>query len=129
MMTDAIADMLTRVRNANTIERPAVDMPATKFKVNIAQVLKEEGFIIDYQIGMLVKDEQGHTTLQPATDMSVAHITLRVSEVWPRRGACDSSHSTRQPSRPSALLGTLGSQAGPRRPRYLRYQHEQGRDE
>ncbi len=78
MMTDAIADMLTRVRNANTIERPAVDMPATKFKVNIAQVLKEEGFIIDYQIGMLVKDEQGHTTLQPATDMSVAHITLRV---------------------------------------------------
>ena len=36
MMTDPIADMLTRIRNANSIERPFVDMPATKLKVAIA---------------------------------------------------------------------------------------------
>ena len=47
MMTDPVADMLTRIRNANRIERPAVDMPATQLKANIAQVLKDEGFILD----------------------------------------------------------------------------------
>ena len=49
MMTDSIADMLTRIRNANRIESPSVDMPSTKVKVTIAQVLKDEGFVIDYQ--------------------------------------------------------------------------------
>ena len=51
MMTDPIADMLTRIRNANSIERPATDMKATKLKASIAQVLKDEGFILDYQVG------------------------------------------------------------------------------
>src|SRR6516225_9019878 len=60
MMTDPISDMLTRLRNANRIERPAVDMPATKLKQNIAQVLKDEGFIVDYQLGEIAHDPQGH---------------------------------------------------------------------
>src|SRR5262245_43086697 len=51
MMTDPIADMLTRIRNANSIERPAAEMKATKLKTSIAQVLKDEGFILDFQIG------------------------------------------------------------------------------
>jgi small subunit ribosomal protein S8 len=51
MMTDPIADMLTRIRNANSIERPAAEMKATKLKTSIAQVLKDEGFILDYQVG------------------------------------------------------------------------------
>jgi small subunit ribosomal protein S8 len=51
MMTDPIADMLTRIRNANSIERPAAEMKATKLKANIAQVLKDEGFILDFQVG------------------------------------------------------------------------------
>jgi small subunit ribosomal protein S8 len=59
MMTDPIADMLTRIRNANRIERPAVDMPATKLKVNVAKVLQEEGFIHGYEVGELAKDEHG----------------------------------------------------------------------
>ena len=42
MMTDPISDMLTRIRNANRIERPVVDMPATRFKANVARVLKDE---------------------------------------------------------------------------------------
>jgi small subunit ribosomal protein S8 len=64
MMTDPIADMLTRIRNANRIERAAVDMPATNVKRSIAQVLKDEGFIIDYQVGAVVEDEQGHAAFQ-----------------------------------------------------------------
>lgn len=54
MMTDPIADMLTRIRNANSIERPAVEMPANGLKLSIAQVLKEEGFVLDFQLGQYV---------------------------------------------------------------------------
>jgi len=68
MMTDSIADMLTRIRNANRIERPAVDMPATKLKARVAQVLKDEGFILDYQVGAMVADEAGHETFTVKKD-------------------------------------------------------------
>ena len=78
MMTDSVADMLTRIRNANRIERPAVDMPASRLKINVAQVLKDEGFIYDYQVGLAAKDEQGHTTFNPDTDLGKAHVVLRV---------------------------------------------------
>ena len=64
MMTDPLADMLTRIRNANRIERPAVDMPATKLKVAVAQVLKDEGFILDYQVGRVGEDEHGASDLR-----------------------------------------------------------------
>jgi small subunit ribosomal protein S8 len=50
MMTDPIADMLTRIRNAVRIERPFVDIPASKIKVNIADVLKREGYVWDHEI-------------------------------------------------------------------------------
>ena len=50
MMTDPIADMLTRIRNANSIKRKLVSMPASKIKVGIAEVLKSEGFIAGYQV-------------------------------------------------------------------------------
>ena len=78
MMTDSIADMLTRIRNANRIERPAVDMPASRLKINVAQVLKEEGFIYDYQIGLLVKDEDGVKQWQQESDLSKPKVLLRV---------------------------------------------------
>lgn len=79
MMTDPLADMLTRIRNANRIERPAVDMPGTRLKANVAQVLKDEGFILDYQVGQLVPDEAGHATFQPlAAGASVPKAVLRV---------------------------------------------------
>jgi small subunit ribosomal protein S8 len=80
MMTDPIADLLTRLRNANRIERPIVEMPATRLKIRIAQVLKDEGYIHDYQVGRFVKDEQGHKEFKPQTDANLgeAHIVLRV---------------------------------------------------
>ena len=48
MMTDPIADMLTRIRNAVRIERPHVDMPFSKVKCGLADVLKREGYIWDW---------------------------------------------------------------------------------
>ncbi len=49
MMTDPIADMLTRIRNAVRVERPFVDMPISKVKRGVADVLKREGYIWDWQ--------------------------------------------------------------------------------
>lgn len=49
MMTDPIADMLTRIRNAVRVERPNVDMPLSKVKRGLADVLKREGYIWDWQ--------------------------------------------------------------------------------
>ena len=49
-MTDPIADMLTRIRNANQMRYIEVEVPASKIKVEIARILKEEGFISNYEI-------------------------------------------------------------------------------
>ncbi len=54
MMTDPVADMLTRLRNGGRAGHTKVDMPASKIKANICKVLKEEGFIRNFKI--LVKD-------------------------------------------------------------------------
>jgi small subunit ribosomal protein S8 len=49
-MTDPIADMLTRIRNANSANKDTVSMPASKKLVSIAKIMKEEGFITDFEI-------------------------------------------------------------------------------
>ena len=49
-MTDPIADMLTRIRNANTAKHDTVDVPASKIKTEIARILLDEGYIIAYEI-------------------------------------------------------------------------------
>lgn len=48
MYTDPIADMLTRIRNANIVSHQEVEMPSSKLKLELAKVLKEEGYITDY---------------------------------------------------------------------------------
>ena len=53
-MSDPIADMLTRIRNAQSVDKTAVTMPSSKLKVAIAQVLKDEGYID----GFAIKGEQ-----------------------------------------------------------------------
>jgi len=50
-MTDPIADMLTRIRNAQMIERATVEMPSSKVKIAIAKVLKDEGYIDGWKVG------------------------------------------------------------------------------
>jgi len=61
-MSDPIADMLTRIRNAQMVEKGAVSMPASKLKVAIAQVLKDEGYID----GFALKGEAGKSELEIA---------------------------------------------------------------
>lgn len=57
VMTDPIADMLTRIRNANQMRYETVEIPTSKLKVEIAKILKEEGFVRDYEL--VQKDVQG----------------------------------------------------------------------
>lgn len=56
-MTDPIADMLTRIRNANVMRHESVTMPSSNMKVHIAEILKEEGFINDFIVLGDVKKE------------------------------------------------------------------------
>lgn len=79
MMTDPIADMLTRIRNGSAVERPYVEMPATKVKVAIARVLVEEGFALGYRVGKMVADaESGASEFREATDLTQPHTVLQV---------------------------------------------------
>ena len=57
VVTDTIADMLTRIRNANQMRYQQVSVPASNLKVSLAKILKEEGFIEDYKL--VNEDVQG----------------------------------------------------------------------
>jgi len=59
-MTDPIADMLTRIRNAQSIGKTTVNMPASKLKMAIAQVLKDEGYVEDFAR----RDQDGKAELE-----------------------------------------------------------------
>lgn len=61
-VTDPIADMLTRIRNAQMTEKATVSIPSSKVKVGIAEVLKAEGYVKDYQ----VHENDGKPTLEIA---------------------------------------------------------------
>ena len=50
MNTDPIADMLTRIRNANIVSHAQVQMPSSNLKVELAKLLKEEGYIVNYEV-------------------------------------------------------------------------------
>ncbi len=81
-MTDPIADMLTRIRNANNIERPLVEMPATNLKAALAKVLLEEGFILGYRTGLYVETTAGNGTktkeFQELEKLGAPHAILQV---------------------------------------------------
>ena len=61
VVTDTIADMLTRIRNANVMHYQEVLVPNSKMKLEIAKILKDEGFIADYKV--LKEDVQGTIVL------------------------------------------------------------------
>lgn len=56
-MQDPLADMLTRIRNAQMVGKASVSMPSSKLKTNVAQVLKDEGYITDFGVSDTVKAE------------------------------------------------------------------------
>jgi small subunit ribosomal protein S8 len=112
MMTDPIADMLTRIRNANRIERPVVDMPATGLKQHIAEVLKEEGFILHYEVGQMVTNDQGQTHFQAQADYKGPKGVLRVYLKYGPEGEKVLRHVARA-SRPGRRLYRSHSQLRP----------------
>jgi small subunit ribosomal protein S8 len=112
MMTDPISDMLTRIRNACRIERPAVEMPSTRLKQNVAQVLKDEGFILDYQVGQMVRDEQGHKVFQVASDPKQPKAVLRLFLKYGPEGERVIRHIERA-SRPGRRLYRRSAQLRP----------------
>jgi len=61
-MTDPVADMLTRIRNANTAGHASVEIPASKMKKNIAEILVKEGYIRSYEL--IEDDKQGIIKVQ-----------------------------------------------------------------
>jgi small subunit ribosomal protein S8 len=60
MTTDPIADLLTRIRNGSRARHPRVDVPSSKLKVEIARILKDEGYITNFKVA----DEKGKRTLR-----------------------------------------------------------------
>jgi small subunit ribosomal protein S8 len=68
-MTDPVADMLTRVRNAGKARKEQVSIPASNLKIGVAQILKEEGYIKKYKVIRSAKNKQG-----------VLRLTLRYDE-------------------------------------------------
>ena len=69
-MGDPIADMLTRIRNANTAKHDTVDIPVSRMKLSIAQILQDEGYINKYEVVEDGKFKTIHITLKYAADKS-----------------------------------------------------------
>ena len=78
-MQDPIADILTRIRNGQAANKAAVDMPSSKLKVAIANVLKEEGFIEDFKV-------EGDT--KPELELTLKYFPVSYThlDVYKRQG-------------------------------------------
>ena len=90
MVTDPIADMLTRIRNAIMARHDSVNVPASKLKLGIARILKEEGFISDYTLvkgksSRLIKIQLKYTGAQSAL-LGLERVSKPSLRVYVRRG-------------------------------------------
>ena len=74
-MSDPIADMLTRIRNANTAKHDTVDIPASKIKISIAQILEKEGYIKKFEIVEAGEFKSIRVTLKYGQDKNEKIIT------------------------------------------------------
>jgi small subunit ribosomal protein S8 len=81
-MSDPIADMLTRIRNAQAAEKSSVSMPSSKLKVAIAKVLKEEGYIEDFA----VREAEGKPVLEIALKYYAGRPVIETIERVSRPG-------------------------------------------
>ncbi len=79
-MSDPIADMLTRIRNAQAAEKIATTMPSSKLKISIADVLKSEGYIEDYSVSSVDEKPQLQVTLKYFQGKSVIERIQRASK-------------------------------------------------
>ena len=123
-LTDPVADMLTRIRNAISARHQKVDIPASKLKLEIARILKEEGYISNFK----ATEEEGHKVLRiylkygnnnEAAISNVERVSRPGCRVYVRRteiprvlGGLGHQHSDHAPRRDDR---TPGAQAGSRR--------------
>lgn len=75
MMSDPIADMLTRIRNANTAKHDTVDVPASKMKISIAEILLKEGYIKNFELVEVGGFKNIHITLKYGKDKNTKIIS------------------------------------------------------
>ena len=75
MTSDPIADMLTRIRNSNTAKHDTVDVPGSKMKVSIAEILKKEGYIKDFEMIDVDGIKMIHITLKYGANKNEKIIT------------------------------------------------------
>ncbi|HVE75270.1 MAG TPA: 30S ribosomal protein S8 [Actinomycetota bacterium] len=90
-MTDPIADMLTRIRNANTASHDTVEIPASKLKLEIARILKDEGYIenfekVDGAKGPLIRIELRYGDDRSKTIHGVTRVSKPGLRVYARSG-------------------------------------------
>ncbi len=78
-MSDPIADMLTRIRNAQSVNKPTVSMPSSKLKTAIAGVLKDEGYIEDYAVQDVEGKPQLNISLKYYAGRPVIETISRIS--------------------------------------------------
>ena len=78
-MTDPLADMLTRIRNAGMVKFETVEMPLSKMKTGVAAILKKEGFINDYQV--VDSDTQGVLRIEMKYDQNNERIITNLKRV------------------------------------------------
>jgi small subunit ribosomal protein S8 len=81
MLTDPIADMLTRIRNAITVERPHVDIPTSKVKRGLADVLKREGYIWDWQEQQLESQPAKQLRLELKYGPNGEHVIQHIKRI------------------------------------------------
>ena len=74
-LSDPIADMLTRIRNANTAKHDSVEIPSSKIKVSIAEILKEEGYISDFEVKGEGANKTIVITLKYSNEKNTRHLT------------------------------------------------------
>ena len=111
-MSDPIADLLTRIRNAQMVAKPTVSVPSSKVKIAIAQVLKDEGYID----GFKVKTEAGKSELEIALKYYAGRPVIERIERVSRPGL-------------RVYKGQRRHSASPERPRRCDRHDPQGRDD
>ncbi len=78
-MTDPVADLLTRIRNAVLVKHPLVDLPSSKLKVAMVELLKKEGYIVDYRV--VEDDRQGRLQIRLKYDSKKNGVIQGLKEV------------------------------------------------
>ena len=130
MMTDPIADMLTRIRNANRIERPAVDMPATHLKQKSCKCSRKKASSWITRSARWSPTNRASLAFSSPPVAGQAKTVLRVYlKYGPEGERVIRQHPACQPAGSPSIPPACSAKAGPRRPGHCHPEHQPRRDE